>query len=286
MRGDRESPGTPNAERSACASVSGAGGGGCCWGAGGLLRCGGRGGARRTCTRACPVRRDRARPQPAATRPHRRDYGVRGTLGCVLACLSCEREDERVDQSAASGDDILADARSAFERCDWVAAFEVYRAGDSAASLELDDLERGGVRQRSGSARRTPVSSSVSVCSLIASPATKNRRWLGHRSGLRSWQDATGYAVALGWLGLARSGYSKGANPARNWADWSRCEQWKPSRSTHDATGRGPVVRRSAADRSADSRRGIWSRGHWLVRARRWCASAVWATGCAWSTRR
>ena len=48
-----------------------------------------------------------------------------------------------MDRSPASGGDLLADARRAFERCDWAAAFEAYQLADSEASLDLDDLERG-----------------------------------------------------------------------------------------------------------------------------------------------
>jgi len=47
-----------------------------------------------------------------------------------------------MDQSASSGGDLLTDARAAFERCDWVAAFEAYLLADSLASLDLKDLER------------------------------------------------------------------------------------------------------------------------------------------------
>jgi class 3 adenylate cyclase len=50
-----------------------------------------------------------------------------------------------MDQSAPSGDDVLADARAAFQRCDWVTAFEAYRLADSEASLDLDDLEHAAM---------------------------------------------------------------------------------------------------------------------------------------------
>ena len=140
-----------------------------------------------------------------------------------------------MDQSAASGDDLLADARLAFERCDWVAVFEAYRAADLAASLELDDLERAAqaafwigeadasieFRQRAfadciaGDEERRAAGLAID---LVFDHAGRNR-----------------YAVAFGWLGRAER-LLEGCEPCSELGRLVEVRAMEALEVTHDAT--------------------------------------------------
>jgi hypothetical protein len=158
-----------------------------------------------------------------------------------------------VDASAARDDQLSADARAAFQRCDWVGAFEAYRiAAAAAASLSVDELERG-------------AEAAVWVGEWDASIEFRQRAFADciangqeHRAaGLAIhlvFDNATRhrFAVALGWLARAER-LLEGCEPCSELGRLVELRAMEALEVRHDAT----------------------SLGRWRGRARHWYVSAA-----------
>ena len=223
-------------------------------------------------------------PTPGGS-PRWRLLLIRGPVAFTvrLARFSSEREDEGVDRSAPGDDELLADARAAFQRCDWVAAFEGYRLADCSgvAQCRRSRAGREGSRvgRRVGRKHRVPP---ARVRGLHRRWPGTPRRGLGHRSGLRQCQAQP----FRGGVGLARTRRASARGVRAVLGAWpaGRTARDGGSRGHARRDGRGRAVRRGSADRSADprrrsGRRGVGGEGHGIGASRPRAARVfVWST--------
>ena len=140
-----------------------------------------------------------------------------------------------MDQSAPNGGDLLTDARAAFERCDWVVAFEAYRLADTEASLDLDDLECAAKAAFwVGEADASIDFRQRAFADCIAGDEDRRAAGLaidlvfGHAGRNR-------YAVALGWLGRAER-LLEGSEPCSELGRLVEVRAMEALDVTHDAT--------------------------------------------------